>query len=407
MSNEPDPSTNDADAVGAESFEAWLAQAAESKGVSQQELMDQMLSSYWILDELTGLVDGADSDRAMGVPEPGSPERENEHSDAGRDEAETEPAESDDPAEPADPAESDDLGADREAVAEMVESLSPAYLEEIEDNVRTLQSAVRKLEQQGEADQSAPELSANAAGSVDGSLIAIISYMLRQFEEVESELMKLDRIEELEADLEKLERVEEIEAELRKLDRIDEIEDELAALRERQSSDTERLSDNLQLALDRVGQLEAERDEFVRDDDVDAAITAIDDDIETVKQEQAALEDRIEREFDSIEELFGDLFGSIEEIDDRVAEVAESYREDVPPLAERETERKRLEDLKTEALLEEERNANCGNCNQAIDIGLLESPRCPNCNGRFEGLTDSGWNPFKPPILEAEPPREY
>jgi hypothetical protein len=401
MSNEPDPPTNEADAVGAESFEAWLAQAAESKGVSQQELMDQMLSSYWILDELTGLVDGADSERATGVPEPDSPERENDGPDAGRDEAKTEPTE---PAESDDP---DDLGADREAVAEMVESLSPAYLEEIEDNVRTLQSAVRKLEQQGEADRSAPELSANAAGSVDGSLIAIISYMLRQFEEVESELMKLDRIEEIEADLEKLERVEEIEAELRKLDRIDEIEDELAALRERQSSDTERLSDNLQLALDRVGQLEAERDEFVRDDDVDAAITAIDDDIETVKEEQAALEDRIEREFDSIEELFGDLFGSIEEIDDRVAEVAESYREDVPPLAERETERKRLEDLKTEALLEEERNASCGNCNQAIDIGLLESPRCPNCNGRFEGLTDSGWNPFKPPILEAEPPREY
>lgn len=365
MNNEPDPSTNDADTVGAESFEAWLTQAA-------------------------------DSDRTTGVPEPGSPERENERPDADRAETGATGA-----------AESDDLGADREAVAEMVESLSPAYLEEIEDNVRTLQSAVRKLEQRDEAGSSAPELSADAAGSVDGSLIAIISYMLRQFEEVESELMKLDRLEEIEADLEKLDRIDDIEADLEKLDRIGEIEAELATLRERQDSNVERLSDNLQLALDRVGQLESERDEFVRDDDVDAAITAIDDDIEAVKEEQAALEDRIEREFDSIEELFGDLFGSIEEIDDRIEDVSESYREDVPPLTERESERERLEDLKTEALLNEERNASCGNCNQAIDIGLLESPRCPNCNGRFERLTDSGWNPFKPPILEAEPPREY
>ncbi|WP_299236737.1 hypothetical protein [Natronomonas sp.] len=396
MSNEPDPSTNDADTVGAESFEAWLTQAAENKGVSRQELMNQMLSSYWILDELTGLVDGADSDRTAGVPEPGSPERENERPDADRAETGATGA-----------AESDDLGADREAVAEMVESLSPAYLEEIEDNVRTLQSAVRTLEQRDEAGSSAPELSADAAGSVDGSLIAIISYMLRQFEEVESELMKLDRLEEIEADLEKLDRIDEIEADLEKLDRIEEIEAELATLRERQDSNVERLSDNLQLALDRVGRLESERDEFVRDDDVDAAITAIDDDIEAVKKEQAALEDRIEREFDSIEELFGDLFGSIEEIDDRIEDVSESYREDVPPLTERESEREQLEDLKTEALLNEERNASCGNCNQAIDIGLLESPRCPNCNGRFEGLTDSGWNPFKPPILEAGPPREY
>lgn len=39
-----------------DALEEWVAETAEQKGVSKQQLLDEILSSYWVLEELSGVV---------------------------------------------------------------------------------------------------------------------------------------------------------------------------------------------------------------------------------------------------------------------------------------------------------------------------------------------------------------
>lgn len=48
------------------SFEEWLETVAASEGVSEDEVIDRMMSSYWILHELTGLVEESSEQNGAG-----------------------------------------------------------------------------------------------------------------------------------------------------------------------------------------------------------------------------------------------------------------------------------------------------------------------------------------------------
>src|SRR6056297_2546801 len=53
--------TVDTDALG-----AWVAETAAKKGVSERELLDEILSSYWVLEELSDVVLTGETDHESG-----------------------------------------------------------------------------------------------------------------------------------------------------------------------------------------------------------------------------------------------------------------------------------------------------------------------------------------------------
>jgi predicted Zn-ribbon and HTH transcriptional regulator len=334
MSSDPPPDGRGA--VDSETFEEWLQQAADSKGVSKQELMNQMLSSYWILDELTGLVGETERDADPDHRSPGP------HEQVPEDVAEKSDAASSDP------------NAEEQSIDESVQAIQEALRELVER-----QSAA-------EARQTAANEDAHEDRSNSG-IVAVVSDLQRQVGRFDSDLEELDT---------------------------------------RQDTQFERLSNELQLLLDRVSGLEAEHDQFARESDLDAIrgdVGKIDERVETLRTSHSDLEERIDREFDSIEALFRRLLDAIDELDAEITATSTSYQDELEPIKEREADRKRLRSLKSEALRREIRRGACQSCGQGVDLAMLESPECPKCNSHFTGIDDGSWNPFRSPTLETGP----
>ncbi|MCQ4333677.1 hypothetical protein KM295_09345 [Natronomonas sp. F2-12] len=348
-----DTPTDDRAGVDSASFEEWLEQAAESKGVPKQELMNQMLSSYWILDELTGLVGEAELQSGIDRQSKG-------------------------PADPQSGSETGvqarDTGGNNQNIPTQSPDSAPTEGSDgtsTEESIHEIQSAIQQLLEA----QSAEEESPGTAPTLDGGVVSVVSELQRQVGSFES--------------------------------KIDDIED-------RQSSQFDRLSNEFQLLIDRVDELERQRDRFVErteleplSDDIRDLNDRLDDlraENEDLRAANEDLESRVDREFDNIEDLFRRLLNAIDDLDAELDTATESVRDDLEPIERREAERKQLADLKTQALSREIRRGSCESCGQRIDLALLESPECPNCTARFVGVRDGGWNPFRSPTIEAERP---
>ncbi len=343
MSN--DPSSGGRDALDSESFEEWLEQAADSKGVSKQELMNQMLSSYWILDELTGLVDetGAGVDAKQRTPAAAEPNPEVRE--------QTDPT-----------AETDGPNDEPESTTASTE-----------ESIREIQTAIQTLVEAQSAseakDREQTKTTSESPPTLDGGVVSVVSELQRQVGSFDSKLEDLE---------------------------------------ERQETQFERLSSELQLALDRVNELEYSQDRFVESEELEAVtgeirreIRTFDDELDALQTADADLENRVEREFDSIEALFRRVLDALDDLEADLDSTAETYRSELEPIQERETEREQLESLKEEALRREIRTGACESCGRKIDLALLESPGCPNCSVRFVGLGERGWNPFQSPPIET------
>jgi myosin heavy subunit len=61
------PSKDDSVEFDIDGFCQWVERTAEANGVSQDALIEELMSSYWIFDEITKVVEEADSDTA-GIP---------------------------------------------------------------------------------------------------------------------------------------------------------------------------------------------------------------------------------------------------------------------------------------------------------------------------------------------------
>jgi hypothetical protein len=345
------PPADDGSEIDSELFEDWLDQAADSKGVSKQELMNQMLSSYWILDELTELVGETEAnnntrrlstENAKQAPEDESQDTERQES------IDITPDKKSDESEPKETASSDD--------------------DVTEKRIREIQMAIQKLvEHQSTGETQRPVDESPDTSSPESEEPGAVSDLQQHCETLDSKLEDLES---------------------------------------RQDSQFDRLSDELQLVLDRVNELEHEQDQFADKENISAIaedIRTIDGRLEELRTADQELESRMDREFDSIEELFRRVLNAFDNLESELETTAESYQEELEPLKKRETDRKKLEGLKTDALKQGVRKGSCERCDQTVDLGLLESPDCPNCAARFTGIDDSGWNPFRPATLETGP----
>lgn len=247
MSNEP-PGGDDSTST---SFEAWLDQQAESQGMTREELFEQLVSSYWTLNEMTQLLD--DSGGANAPIRRGREPQENESRAPDGD-----PPSSTNPNENPDRRRNDRPAEDRGSGTRPRPDAAPA--------VSHLEDRIDDLEEQLEEVQADLESEAEHGQTLDQLFDALADRLTEVESEVDevataaesTETTLTERIEALESDLterqaaleDEHEEVEEwLNAEFDSLrtileyliDRTDELERDIATAGSQQERELERL----------------------------------------------------------------------------------------------------------------------------------------------------------------------
>ena len=309
MSNDSSP-VGGAHGFDSEALEEWVSETARQKGVSKQELLDEILSSYWVLEELSGVV--TDSEVAN---EPrhgeGQPTVEaDERSTAGG---------------PAD---------DQSSTAEFTE---------LKAELQGLRGAIEELSRE-QTDADTDETGGEELSALEGQLDDLSTAVVDRQHETD--------------------------------DTLDRLADRLDTVDERLSAAERRLSEGMSLS------------------ELEAAI-------ERTEADHAELERRLESEFDSIEQVLQHLLDTTDNIEYRLGAVSDARQEALAPMREQFAVQEELADLKQEAIRHGVETADCDNCGQTIDLGLLEAPECPSCERRFTGITKGGWLPFSNDKLQT------
>jgi len=162
-------------------------------------------------------------------------------------------------------------------------------------------------------------------------------------------------------------------------------------------ADIERLCDELQGLTGSVEQNSADLAESVRREEFEELADRVD--TEQARHEQ--LTARVEREFDGIEAAIEELLTLLDETEARFdQELSETSR--AVTLHEEFIERReQLADLRQAAIEQGVMSAVCEDCGTSVPLAMLDRPECPGCSARFDGLAESGWNPFRSPRLET------
>jgi len=309
MSNDSSP-VGGGHAFDSDALEQWVTETAQQKGVSKQRLLDEILSSYWVLEELSEVVSASpDTDESTG------PETQ-------------QPADLTGPHEPrsqsAGPTASED-------------GSSAVGFSDLKSELQEIRSAVDEL--------STPESDPNEAEETPEPEVSFLEDQLEDFSSA-----VVDHQTETEATVEEL------------ADHLDTVDERLAAL-------------------------ESELDDGMAVSEIREAV------IET-KTAHSELEERIESEFDSIEQVLQHLLDTTDNIEYRLSAVSDSRREALRPFQQRNAMQDALADLKQEAIRHGVKSCECDHCEQSIDLGLLERPECPSCERRATGISKGGWLPF-------------
>lgn len=101
---------------------------------------------------------------------------------------------------------------------------------------------------------------------------------------------------------------------------------------------------------------------------------------DAVEERHDSLHDRVQSEFEHIRTILEHLIERAEMDDDRLETELRGYRE---TLGEVLAERERLLELTTEASRRGIVRADCAHCGHLVDLGLIQSPACPQCERTF------------------------
>lgn len=339
--------------VDADAFHQWVAHTADARDIPEDELLNQLVSAFWVLDEMNGLV--ADED-PFGSPPGDTPPGSSPTVPPARDPA-------DDTADPntrpaADAAEDDDSDGTADADRSRSEESAVREIRELRDSLHTQLEMVQAV---GELRRQVSDIS-----------LDVEKQRSRQndfTDRISDELTRLHgRIEAVDSDGSAA------------------VDDELRDRLQRIDSRLQRMDSRVDEIDSRVDDLDA------RDDEFDAAIESL----ESTHQE---FETWIDQEFDAIEQLFERYMGTTDELDDRIEAVEGE-------LHDRSTDdQDQLARIRREALQAGIDTGRCETCDARIDVSLLDDPRCPSCDSTLSGVesNDASWNPFSKPTIRTAP----
>lgn len=358
--------------VDSSAFEEWIENTAERKNLSREELLDRMLSSYWILDELSGMTadagDGQSTSTRRPAPEPAEKALHNS-----------------DDAEPLEErADVVSEGSERSELIREFQELRSTVLSMAESDEPRRSDRPQTHPSERARTQSPPR-------RTNESLQHTLTKLQNRFEDISAALEDVQQTHEkdvatLEAD------VDEATA---SIDRLETTVDGLAGQEELES-----MAVSIESELSR---LEKESDELQeRLSELEMASSETAARLDTLEATQNDLEARLEGEFDGIERLFKRVLEKTDDLENQISNVSESIQTDLQPINEHIEDHERLTSLKREAQRNDISQAACSGCEAVVDLAMLEIPCCPYCDRPVSGLTTTGGLSLSQATLEVE-----
>lgn len=371
--------------IDADAFQEWVTHTAESRGVDERELINQLVSAYWILDEMNDVSGDGDDPPIM---DPGRDDR----ADAG--------AGVDRPGV-------DRPGVDGSGVDGSGVDGSGVDGSGVDDSGNVGDTGGDTARTGGEHDAS----EGSSAGVDDGDQSGAVDDISREINALRTSMQR---------ELEVSQAVTELRRE------VSDLSLEVETQRSRREEFSDRITDELTRLHGRVESIDADGDTDLRDrvdavedelERIEERIAGVDATVDEVQTDQQELDAWIDDEFDDIESLFRDLIdrsdthtARVDDVDDRLADLNEQLTEteaDLQPAVEAAADREAIADLRREALDAGVNAAACARCGSTVDLSMLDEPACPDCEATFHGVDADTplWNPFASPTLTTAPSR--
>ena len=404
MSDSPPDDHDDSRAMA--SFEQWIEQQADTQGVSRQELFEQLVSSYWTVNEMAELIDEPGDD-----PLPTSvPDRSDDGEDADPEELRVEDVKS----------ELEDV----DSIAELRDRLDGLETEldldrernqSRDELIETLADRVKWLEADLSPDRREQSVRSEPSDGGAGRrsrpaprLRERVATLDDRLESIEDELEdeqghNRSQDEFLEAVADRLARIE---------SRIDEVASETAANRESLSGEYDSLDtriDGIETDIERLSS-EVETVQESVADEYDSLTDRLDDleaDVDgrhkQLAGEQKRLRSRIDAEFDDLETILEYLVTQTDDLDAGIAAVEQRHEEQLSTL---QWEREALRSLKAAAAEHDAHAGECEACGEQVDLDLLAEPYCSACGSLLTGIeARDKWLFFADIIVTADEDR--
>ncbi len=353
------------DSIDFDEFQEWLGHVADTEGTSRRSVLNDLVSTYWILNELTEEID----------PEIGTARKE-------------QPNEEQPP--------TDVVEAIR-AVAELFDNRNDQEERTVDpDLLRLIETTRRPADQESRTHGFDLLRLEQRLGRTDDRL----SDVATELETVRSELTALSERVETTGDWDpnEVERrqdaIEEVVSE-----RIDWLEEKVDALYlelldaiEDQSEDVSHLSVTMENVEEQTSDLasDLERERRRRQREGRRLREEIEGQLETAREET---DDRLQTltlsfqgAIDEIEEHLHDLYDRDDAEEERLDELVAVLDESLTTLFTTAEERTALEQLLEEAQQAGIRTATCRSCERSVDLDLLTRPACPHCDRVFSGI---------------------
>jgi predicted nucleic acid-binding Zn-ribbon protein len=334
-----------------ETFQESVSHTADARNIDERELLNQLVSAFWVLDEINGLAPDADAS-----------------------------GESTDSSVPGDVPE--DVSENPAAPSFYPVSSTPT-------------SSTRSDAEDGDD----PSTRSDAEDGDDPSETEPNESLRREFDELRDSIhAQFDMAQSV--------------VELRR--QVGDLSLDVDKQRSRQEQFTDRITDDLTRLNRQVEELKTDAGDDTADlerrvDEIDAGLDElesnyhelqgwIDEEFHELESNFEEFERWVDGEFDEIEALFERLLETTDDFEARLDDVTHSI-EDVSTFEESQRD---LADLRREAFRLGVDEGRCESCDSAVDLSMLSEAACPSCERTFDGIDPSeSWNPFAKPTLRT------
>ncbi|MFB6233045.1 MAG: hypothetical protein ABEH61_02180 [Haloarculaceae archaeon] len=420
--------TVDTDALG-----SWVAETAAEKGVSERELLDEILSSYWVLEELSDVIVEPDGD---GPPREGRPRGRADESQAGDSpDWESQGPDGGDEADPEEePLELSGIEQELEKLRTVIDELSDeGSLPSPEDEQPTQSEPNQPSNQQSQQQSETPSYqqpSGHAQGpnsqpQQPGGQPTAQSQPTQQPQGNQQPQQQSNQ--QSQPHQQPNQQSQPQQPTQQSQQQPTQQSQQQPGTQSQQSSTPPQqqpggesgsagpdngfdeftsaaVGESWDESSGAIDELDAELDEVRHR--IAELETAVNEELSGEATDLDDLEAWIQNEFDNIEDVLEHLLSKTDNLEYRIGSAVDSQREQLEPLQEAHAEQEDLTALKAEAIRKDVDTAACADCGESVDLGVLPTPYCPNCEQKLTGVeAGQGWNPFDKPTLRTAPSR--
>lgn len=329
------PSDRSRDGVDFTAFEEWVEQIADENGMSKQEVIDRMMSSYWIMDEFVGMVDE-------------SPEGEDD---------ETSPPvfKQDQRRQPNNTDTADSAG---EETQNDVEALLES-IQDLQDELQTKRSTQPTDSKSHTGHEpSAPDNDRTHSGDAQTPTSS-----------PQSPAVGSEKLTQIETQMQWL------------ASELDRIESEY-------EQSTSHLEEQVTELMDEVERLSHAIENAAEPEDLETLSEQVDSDLEDLSAQIEQVQTKVSTEFGNLSDILEHFVTRDNQLESGIETLARRYQTDIASLLEHKKEQTRLQELKQASAQKGIQTAKCNSCNQSVDIQTLAKPRCPSCDMAFGSISE-------------------